>query len=716
MATRPRLRPLVVWLAALELLLVGQRIQPPGQPRAVAEAPAGGEELAAGSSEAWGPRIYGVDLHAERRAPATPGEGEQRLRELAARAFPNAAVHAGLRYTDGSRALRTQRQTLFSHHLARQPLVGQRQLLLRAGTERLFFTGSERLDAWSTLLGVPPPPSPTPLAWLELPARPPISQHPDARIVASDPEAFSAMGTEGVLPHPGLVLVDSDPGVQDGQAALEAPGGGASGSGGGTFLGMETRRPGDWYGGRHEVWVDARARAGSCSVRPGHPAGPPRWTPIAPRPVLRCRSFPRCPARGPGQPLPDCRSPACERPRAVPRRAAAASLPLPPRRAVGRSPGESPGAPGLDGHPSMLPISPGLGPSASLRPRQRLFFMSRSLTEHERAGLSSATADPTLAAAAIRNIEGWLSNPDVAAYQPLLGRLLDDQQWDLLLDSFYRVLPFGTGGRRGPVGIGPNRINPYSITSSVQGHVAFLKKVFPGEALRVVIAADVRCFQDLRGIYPADVPNPMLGMTSKDLARLSAEVYAANEVEVWMLPETDPVHGTPELSYCIRQLEAHGGLNISASHNHPDDNGGKFYNALGGQEIAPRDEEMVAEVERVTEVRSMPFEEARAAGRVRDLPEALYDGYLDLNLGLSLAPEHRAATVVFSNLHGVGDDTAGVILEAGWLRCPLRREPACPRWSLPECRLAGTQPGAEERAGAGRGPGHRAGCRHHPGH
>ncbi len=256
-----------------------------------------------------------------------------------------------------------------------------------------------------------------------------------------------------------------------------------------------------------------------------------------------------------------------------------------------------------------------------------------------------------------------------ADVRPLLERLIDDGRWDLLADSFYQVMPFGTGGRRGPVGLGPNRFNPHNLATSVQGHVDYLRDLFGAEAaLSVVVAFDVRVFADLRGLYPRDVPNPLLGWRSRDFARLAAEVYAANDVTVHMPdPEGDWFMSTPELSFAIRELGASGGLNISASHNPPDDNGGKFYNVHGGQEVPPQDERMVRLVEGVSSYRRQPFDEAVASGRVRLLGPELHREYVALNLALSRHPEARDLRVVFTNLHGVGDQTAGEILrEAGF--------------------------------------------------
>ncbi len=267
------------------------------------------------------------------------------------------------------------------------------------------------------------------------------------------------------------------------------------------------------------------------------------------------------------------------------------------------------------------------------------------------------------------NLLKYFELDELEPYRPALERLIADGEWDLLTDSFYQVMPFGTGGRRGAVGIGPNRFNPYTFGSSVQGHVAYLRDLFGEDAeLTVVVAFDVREFQDLRETYPADVPNPVKGWRSRDFARLAAEVYAANGVTVHLYdPEGDRFMSTPELSFAIRELGAHGGLNVSASHNHPDDNGGKFYNVHGGQEVPPHDERMVSIVEQVERYDTIPFAEGIAQGRIELLGPELHRAYVELNLGFARHPEARDLRIVFSNLHGIGDLTAGEILrEAGF--------------------------------------------------
>jgi len=269
---------------------------------------------------------------------------------------------------------------------------------------------------------------------------------------------------------------------------------------------------------------------------------------------------------------------------------------------------------------------------------------------------------------AIANLNKWLEGDEFADYKPQLEDLIKRQEWRLLVDSFYQNLPFGTGGQRGSVGIGTNRFNPATLAGSIQGHVEYLKHQKEEKGwgeLSVVVAFDVRQFNDSKGLYSQNIPNPVLGLRSRDFARSAAGIYAANGVKVWTLPEDeDLVLATPELSFLIRHLGAQGGLNISASHNPPDDNGAKIYNYTGGQEVPPNDETMVKLVDQVDEVKQMDFEKAESAGLIAWVTSEHRHAYIDVILASSLQPEKRSATIVFSPLHGAGKSCAAKAIEA----------------------------------------------------
>ncbi len=292
------------------------------------------------------------------------------------------------------------------------------------------------------------------------------------------------------------------------------------------------------------------------------------------------------------------------------------------------------------------------------------------------AGFAALPVREELKIAALANLEQWLGDA-YAPYHPQIRAMIEKERWDLLLDCFYQVLPFGTGGRRGPVGVGPNRYNPQTLAASVQGHVAWLRLLYPGQEgagkqLSVVLAWDVRRYLDAAGLYERTLPNPCMGLSSRDFAEIAAGVYAANGVRVVMLPpESETFVSTPELSFAIRHCGASGGLNISASHNPPDDNGGKFYNALGGQEVPPDDERMAQLVEQVERVEQIPFAAARASGMVVDYSPDIHAAYIAANLATSLSPEVRDTHVVFTGLHGTGDTTVAEVLAAAGFRVDI---------------------------------------------
>jgi phosphoglucomutase/phosphomannomutase len=287
-------------------------------------------------------------------------------------------------------------------------------------------------------------------------------------------------------------------------------------------------------------------------------------------------------------------------------------------------------------------------------------------------GFQGIDADPALKRQALDYLRRWLTQPEFASYRPQLEWLIQTKQGPGLLDRFYQILPFGTGGRRGAVGIGPNRMNLWTLGASVQGHCEYLKERFPGALpLRVVLAYDVRQFEDKRRAYNPNLANPVLHLSSKDLAHHAASVYAANGIHASILPSDSPRYlATPELSFTIRFLQAHGGLNISASHNPPDDNGGKFYDERGGQPVPPDDQIMADLVDQVRTIKELPWSDAVRSGRVYFLDPAAHQAYIDLCRRQSLVPAPNAheIKVVFTPLHGVGSLTALEALTAQGFR------------------------------------------------
>ncbi len=299
-------------------------------------------------------------------------------------------------------------------------------------------------------------------------------------------------------------------------------------------------------------------------------------------------------------------------------------------------------------------------------------------------GFSLIDVPETVRAKAIENLGGWLQDDRFADSLPQLDHLLQTGSYDKLFDAFFQHLPFGTSGRRGPVGFGSNRFNPFTLGTSIQGHCDFLKLRQDAARPSVVIAYDVRVFNDLRKVYKPGIDNPLLGMHSKDFARFAARIYAANGIKAWFPPGgEDGYVTTPELSFAIRSLEALGGLNISASHNHPDDNGAKIYNSAGAQEVPPLDQELAEIVENTTESSSIPWDAAVRDGLVETIPPEIHERYIQANLQASIDPSSRSARVAFTPLHGTGSSSVKQVLDQAGFKVSCIPEQAAPDGAFP---------------------------------
>jgi phosphoglucomutase len=253
---------------------------------------------------------------------------------------------------------------------------------------------------------------------------------------------------------------------------------------------------------------------------------------------------------------------------------------------------------------------------------------------------------------ALKWLDVWLTDHAFSEYVPQIQYLIENGRWDFLLDAFYQVIPFGTGGRRGLVGIGPNRINTWTIQASAQGHSQYLIKMFGEEAQKrgVVLTYDVRKYTQ-KGIYDDSAPNPVMDLDGKKLAIAAAKVYAANHIKVYLY---DEVRSTPQLSFTIRHLNAISGDMFSASHNLPTDNGKKVYDQHGGQLIPPDDQNLVDEVtQKVKEIKTVDFEQASAGGLIELIGKEVDEAYYSAVCPVSLS-EERDLKIVYSPLHGTG--------------------------------------------------------------
>jgi phosphoglucomutase len=239
--------------------------------------------------------------------------------------------------------------------------------------------------------------------------------------------------------------------------------------------------------------------------------------------------------------------------------------------------------------------------------------------------------------------------------------LLRREDWTELEDRFYRDLEFGTGGLRGVIGGGYNRMNALVVGRATQGLCDYLAKTFPGKALSACIAYDSRRYSD---VFASD----------------AARVFAANGVKAYLFSSLRP---TPELSFAIRTLGADTGVVVTASHNPPKYNGYKAYWNDGAQVIPPHDEGIIAMVGAVRGVRTMPMEEAVAKGLVVMIDREIDDAYVAMVKSKLLRSDliKRMASqvkIVYSPLHGTGAEPFERVmgeLGLGVITVPEQREP-----------------------------------------
>lgn len=283
------------------------------------------------------------------------------------------------------------------------------------------------------------------------------------------------------------------------------------------------------------------------------------------------------------------------------------------------------------------------------------------LLDQAKKGFEQVKIGEQYKSAALQFLNTWLTDPQFSEYTPQLEYMISKGYWDYLVDCFYQVMPFGTGGRRGEVGIGPNRINAWTIQSSAQGHAQYLQKKYGDEAKKrgVVLVHDVRQFFGNK-YMSNDVPNPLMGLDGKKLVAAAAEVYAANGVKCFVF---DGFRTTPELSFAVRYLHAVAGDVFSASHNPPEHNGKKVYDETGGQLIPPDDEELVNEVtQQVEQIKSLSYSDAQQQGLIQVLGSDVDDAYIEAGAGLSLS-KSRDLKIAYTPLHGCGSTSVLKVLQ-----------------------------------------------------
>ena len=203
-------------------------------------------------------------------------------------------------------------------------------------------------------------------------------------------------------------------------------------------------------------------------------------------------------------------------------------------------------------------------------------------------------------------------------------------------DAFYKSLEFGTGGLRGLMGVGTNRMNKYTVGMATQGLANYILKNVKGDDIRVCVSYDSR-------------------NNSKLFAKITADVLSANGLNVFIFENLRP---TPELSYSIRKKGAVAGVMVTASHNPKEYNGYKVYWSDGAQIISPVDQEIIAEVEKITDPSQVQFGEEQHSGEIELMGKEMDECYISDILSLTLSPaariKHPDIKFVYSPLHGCG--------------------------------------------------------------
>ncbi|WP_256011544.1 phospho-sugar mutase [Desertivirga xinjiangensis] len=264
----------------------------------------------------------------------------------------------------------------------------------------------------------------------------------------------------------------------------------------------------------------------------------------------------------------------------------------------------------------------------------------------------------------LERVNTWLQGSYDPDTKQQIQNLLNEEAYTELTDSFYRSLEFGTGGLRGIMGPGSNRINKYTIGAATQGLANYLIKKYPGEKIKVAIAHDSRNNSDV-------------------LARVTAEVFSANGIQVYFFKELRP---TPELSFAIRELGCRSGVMLTASHNPKEYNGYKAYGADGGQFVSPDDKLVMDEVAKVTSVDLVKFSPVEE--NIQYIGEEIDALYLDKIVKLSVSPEaikrQKDLKIVFSPIHGTGITLVPQALERfGFTNVSLVEEQIKPDGNFP---------------------------------
>ena len=264
----------------------------------------------------------------------------------------------------------------------------------------------------------------------------------------------------------------------------------------------------------------------------------------------------------------------------------------------------------------------------------------------------------------LNKINDWLQGNYDSDTKKEINALLNSESFLELTDSFYRNLEFGTGGLRGIMGPGSNRINKYTIGSATQGLSNFLLKKYPGQKISVAVAHDSRNKSDY-------------------FAQITAEVFSANGIHVHFFKELRP---TPELSFAIRHLGCKSGVMITASHNPKEYNGYKAYAWDGGQFTSPDDQMVMNEVSAISTIDLVKFN--RIEKNIELIDESLDELYLAKITELSMSKEaierQKDLKIVYSPIHGTGITLVPAALERfGFKNIHIVEEQSMPDGNFP---------------------------------
>ena len=262
------------------------------------------------------------------------------------------------------------------------------------------------------------------------------------------------------------------------------------------------------------------------------------------------------------------------------------------------------------------------------------------------------------------NIDQWLNGPYDVETKAQIQAMVAAGEQTALTDSFYKSLEFGTGGMRGEMGVGCNRMNQYTVGAATQGFANYLNKCLPGQKIKVAIAHDSR-------------------NNSPEFTRIAANIFTANGIEVYLFPALRP---TPQLSFTVRELGCQAGLVITASHNPKEYNGYKAYWADGSQVVAPHDKNIVAEVNAISTVADIKFEGNDSLLHLLD--ESIDTAYLKTIQANCRKPDviqrQKDLKIVFSPIHGTGITLVPKALELlGFEAVTVVEEQAIPNGNFP---------------------------------